>query len=136
MQEGNDYHGPGAIPPRVPKEKAMQRALSSPILCVLPALLLALPAYAAAAGGDCGKARDPQRCEAFKQAKEACRGSRGAEHRQCLQDQMPPPDCSKMRYPERCEAMVAAKEACKDKNGKDRRRCLKEQMKGVTPPAR
>ena len=99
--------------------------------------LLALALPAAAAGGDCAKARDSQRCEAFKQAKEACKGVRGgAAHRQCLQDNMPPPDCSKMRFPERCEAMLAAKEACKDKTGKEHRRCLKEQMKPVTVPAR
>jgi len=109
----------------------MKFAQSLPLLCALSAALLAFPGQVGAAAGECAKARDPQRCEAFNQAKEACKGSRGAEHRQCIQDQMPPPDCSKMRFPERCEAMQAAKEACKDKNGKERRRCLKEQMKAV-----
>lgn len=81
--------------------------------------------------GDCARARDPQRCQAFQQAKLTCQGKRGAQRRQCLEDNMPPPDCSKMRYPERCEAMQAAKEACKDRNGKERRQCIKQQMKAV-----
>ncbi len=77
---------------------------------------------------DCSKARDPQRCEARQKASEACVGQRGAAHRQCMEDHMPPPDCSKTRYPARCEAMVAAREACKDKVGPDRRQCMEDHM--------
>ena len=96
-----------------------------------PAAAGAPAAAAAPAAGPCAKARDPQRCAAFQQAKETCKGKRGAERRQCMDANVPPPDCSKMRYPERCEAMQAAKEACKDKNGKEHRRCIHEQMKAV-----
>lgn len=75
---------------------------------------------------ECGKARDPQRCEALQQAKEQCKDKSAAEKRQCIQSAMPPMDCSKARHPDRCAAHQKAKEICKDKAGKDYRQCMRE----------
>lgn len=77
---------------------------------------------------ECGKARDPQRCEALQRAKESCKDKAGTEKRDCIQSAMPPVDCSKARHPDRCEAHQKAKEACKDKVGKERRQCIRAQM--------
>ena len=93
---------------------------------------------AAAQADNCGKARDPQRCEALQKAKETCKDKTGTEKRNCMMDAMPPMDCSKARSPERCEATQKAKEACKDKAGPERRQCMREKMpkrggKGSSP---
>lgn len=77
---------------------------------------------------DCGKARDPQRCEALQKAKEICKDKTGAEKRNCMMDSMPPMDCSKARSPERCEATQKAKEICKDRAGTERRQCMRDNM--------
>lgn len=83
---------------------------------------------------DCSKARDPQRCEARQKARAACKDkARGPEHRQCVEEHMPPPDCSKARNPERCTAMQAAREACKGKTGPEHRQCLRGQAKPAAP---
>jgi hypothetical protein len=79
-----------------------------------------------AKGRDCGKARDPQRCEAFQSAKSACADKRGDDKRQCMQQSMPPMDCSKSANPDRCAAHQAASDACKDKAGRERRQCMHE----------
>lgn len=82
----------------------------------------------AAGSRECGKARDPLRCEALQRAKESCKDKSGTEKRDCIQSSMPPVDCGKARHPDRCEAHQKAKEACKDKTGKDRRQCIRAQM--------
>ena len=92
-------------------------------------LAVALFSLGAAAQADnCGKARDPQRCEALQKAKETCKDKTAVEKRNCMTDAMPPMDCSKARSPERCEAMQKAKEACKDKAGPERRQCMRDSM--------
>lgn len=90
---------------------------------------LAQPGPAVGAVVDCGKARDPQRCEAHQAAVAACRNERGAQRRQCIDKQMPPRDCSQSRLPARCEAMNQAQAACRDKVGRDHRLCLRDQLK-------
>lgn len=81
---------------------------------------------------DCGHSRNPQHCEARLKAREACKDKKGAEFRQCVQDNMPPPDCSKARNPQRCETMNQARETCKGKFGRERRLCMRDQTR---PPA-
>jgi len=77
---------------------------------------------------DCGKARDPARCEALVRVYTACKDKkRGAERQACLKDQMPPPDCSKAANPQRCETRQKLSEACKGKSGKELRDCLRNQ---------
>ena len=43
---------------------------------------------------DCAKAKNVEQCkarpEARKQAREACKGKKGAEHQQCMRDKLPP----------------------------------------------
>ena len=77
---------------------------------------------------DCGKARDPQRCEALQKAKDACKDKAGPDKRKCMTEAMPPMDCSKARNPTRCEAHQKAKDACKDKAGPEHRQCMRDQM--------
>ncbi|OHC63384.1 MAG: hypothetical protein A2045_03560 [Rhodocyclales bacterium GWA2_65_20] len=101
---------------------------------------LGVPAQAV----DCGKARDPQRCEALQKAKETCKDKAGPDKRKCMSYAMPPMDCSKARSPERCEATQKAKEACKDKAGPEHRQCMRDNMpkrggqtpKSQIPPAK
>jgi hypothetical protein len=38
---------------------------------------------------DCGKTSDPAMCAAAEKAREACKGKRGAERAQCMQEKMP-----------------------------------------------
>ena len=103
----------------------MKRSLK--LLC--GGLVAALFSLSAAAQADnCGKARDPQRCEALQKAKETCKDKAGPEKRKCMVDAMPPMDCSKARNPQRCEDHQKAKDACKDKSGTEHRQCLREQM--------
>lgn len=80
------------------------------------------------ASRDCGKARDPERCEALQKAKEICKDKVAAEKKQCMQSTMPPMDCSKARNPQRCEDHQKAKEACKDKTGREHRQCMKDNL--------
>lgn len=76
---------------------------------------------------DCSKAKQPAQCEARQQARAACRGKKGLDHRACLQDNLPAPDCTRARNPQRCEAREKAREACRGKYGPDRRECLRAQ---------
>jgi hypothetical protein len=85
---------------------------------------------------DCSKARNPQHCESRQKAREACKGKKGTEYRQCVKDSMPPPDCSKAKNPQRCEAQQAAREACKGKFGREHRQCMRDQQKPAAPPAK
>lgn len=80
-----------------------------------------------AAAVDCGKARNPQQCEARQQAMAACQDQRGPARRNCIEDKLPPRDCGQARNPQRCEAMNKARAACKGKVGKERRVCMREQ---------
>lgn len=89
-----------------------------------------------AAPVDCSKARNPAQCEARQKARQACKDRKGAEFRQCIQDNMPPPDCSKARNPQRCEARQKAREACKGKVGREHRRCMRDQLRPAAPPAK
>ncbi len=119
---------------------------------LLGGLTAALFSLAAAAQGgpaatgqqpaaNCGKARDPQRCEALQKAKETCKDKTAADKRKCMSDAMPPMDCSKSRSPARCEAHQKAKETCKDKAGPEHRQCMREHLPksggkgGSQPPA-
>ena len=75
---------------------------------------------------DCGKARNPQQCEARKQAYGECKDQQGPAFKQCVQQKMPPADCSKAADPQRCERHQKAREACKDKVGPEHRSCLRD----------
>jgi hypothetical protein len=75
---------------------------------------------------ECRKARDPQRCEALKEAQAACADKRGAEKKSCVQNAMPPADCSKASHPQRCADHQKAKEACKEKSGREYKQCIRQ----------
>ena len=90
--------------------------------------LLALPALAESAADDCGKARDPGRCEARQAALKSCGQKRGAEKRACLDASMPPVDCRKAQDPQRCEAAQKAKDFCKGNTGTALKKCLREEQ--------
>lgn len=98
----------------------------------LPALLagalLALPALAHAATGQCAMARDPVRCEARQAALKTCADKRKAEKQTCLDAHLPPPDCSRAPDPRRCETAQRAKEICRGTSGKELRQCLRDQQ--------
>ncbi len=108
--------------------------LSAALLSLASAAQPAAPGTAGAQAsepslvGACGKARDPQRCEALQKAKDACKDKATVEKRKCIMDAMPPMDCSKARSPQRCEAVQKAKDVCKDKVGPEHRQCMKESM--------
>lgn len=106
------------------------------IAAPLPTTALAQTTGGAPKAIDCGKARDPQRCQAREAARAACQDKRGAARRQCIEDAMPPPDCSKSPNPARCSAMLAAREACKDKAGPAHRQCMREQARATAPAAK
>lgn len=80
------------------------------------------------AGTDCSTSRNPQQCEARKQAYQACKGQTRAKLRQCMQAQMPTVDCSKAPNPQRCEQHQKARIACQDKVGPDHMACLRAQF--------
>jgi hypothetical protein len=121
----------------------MRTKLFSLLLGGFVAATLSLSAYAqpgpgAAGGGtekvvDCGKARNPERCEARKTARAACQDKQGPERRKCVENRLPPPDCGKSPNPARCSAMLGAREACKDKVGPAHRQCMREKSKGTAP---
>ena len=77
---------------------------------------------------DCGKARNPERCQQRQQARDACQDLRGPKRRKCTDEHMPPPDCSKTLNPARCNAMLSARAGCKDKVGPDYRQCVTAQL--------
>jgi Spy/CpxP family protein refolding chaperone len=69
------------------------------------------PAPKADKGGrhfDCSQAKDPKACEerrekikaAYSKAKSACEGKQGAEHHDCMRQQM----CAQSKDPAKCEA--------------------------------
>jgi hypothetical protein len=92
-------------------------------------LLLSLPAGAepsAGPGGDCNLARDPLRCQAFQNARNACKDKRGAGKQKCIQEKLPAPDCARDHDPARCAARQVAHETCKGKTGKTRQSCLRD----------
>lgn len=94
-------------------------------------LVIALSSLPVAAGtgmtvdGDCAMARDPARCLAMRQARQACKDKRGNERRRCLQEKIPAPDCGQDKDPSRCEARRQARLACKGKIGKAMHACLR-----------
>ncbi|MBI5108087.1 MAG: hypothetical protein HZA62_05010 [Rhodocyclales bacterium] len=103
------------------------------LLILAAATLLALPAFAAAASGDCAAARDPGRCEAQRAALKACADKRGAEKYACLDAALPPVDCSKASNPERCETTQKAREVCQSRTGKDLKKCLRDEQPKKKP---
>ncbi len=124
----------------------MKRNLARNLTATLGGLAAALACLSAAAQpgaagarpatADCGRARDPARCEARQKALEVCRERRGAERRQCLEALIPPPDCAKAASPERCRRALAAREVCRTKPGPEQRQCLRERLKAAKPAER
>lgn len=98
------------------------------LLALATGALLALPAFAQPAAGDCARARDPARCEARQAALKACGEKRGIERRACLEASMPPADCSKSRDSARCEAIQKAKALCQGKTGTAFKKCLRDEQ--------
>jgi len=94
---------------------------------------------------DCSKAKAPEKCEErhkemrahFEEAKKACEGKQGDEHRACMTDAM----CAKAPNPEKCqerakkgaERFKQMKQACGDKQGDELRACMREQHKNAMP---
>lgn len=76
--------------------------------------------------GDCALARDPLRCQALQQARNACKEKRGTGKQKCIQEKLPAPDCTRDQDPSRCEARQIAQAACKGKTGKARQSCLRD----------
>ncbi|MBP7421973.1 MAG: hypothetical protein KA806_00975 [Sulfuritalea sp.] len=100
-------------------------------------VLLALPAHAEPAVGDCATARDPGRCETQRAALKACADARGPAKRACLDAALPPVDCSKASDPERCDKAQKAREVCNTKSGKELKKCLRDETpKKKKRPAR
>lgn len=121
------------------------------IASILATNLIALPASAQMEPGtgrdgakaerkiDCSRAPDPKACEerrarrqaALDQARAACQGKTGPDHRICIRETMVrAEDCPTARDPARCEARKKAHEACRDKTGPQHKSCLRE----MTPP--
>ena len=104
------------------------------------ALALGTPRLYAQEGAriDCSQARNPKACEeraakmkdTARTARTACEGKKGAEHDECMVQQM----CAQAKDSARCEAEGRARlarrekirEACKDKRGDELRACIRE----------
>ena len=78
---------------------------------------------------DCSKARDPARCEARIQARQACSDKRGDNKRMCMDAYMVSPDCARSEHPKRCIAQRRADEACQGKLGKEHKTCVQAELK-------
>lgn len=104
----------------------------------LAAALLSFGALAQPDGtkDGCAKARDPQRCEALQQAREACKDKAGVDKRKCMTEAMPPMDCSKTRNPAKCEGQQNARETCKEKSGRQHLQCMRDQTAAAAKRSR
>lgn len=78
---------------------------------------------------DCSKARDPARCEARLQARQACRDKRGDSKRMCMEAYVVSPDCARAEHPRRCIAQKKAEHACRGKQGKQHKACIKAELR-------
>jgi hypothetical protein len=78
---------------------------------------------------DCGKARDPARCEARIQARQACSDKRGDNKRMCMAAYVVSPDCARSENPKRCIAQRNAEQACHGKLGKAHKNCVQEALR-------
>jgi len=74
---------------------------------------------------DCAEARDPARCLALQEARQACQSRVGSARRKCLREKQPPPDCTGAPDPQRCQTHQAALAACQGRAGKSLRACLR-----------
>lgn len=84
---------------------------------------------------DCSKARDPARCEARIQARQACSDRRGDSKRICMDAYMVSPDCARSDNPRRCIAHRRAEEVCHGKLGQAYKSCVQTEMKKKPKPA-
>lgn len=78
---------------------------------------------------DCSKARDPARCEARIQARQACSNKRGDSKRMCMDAYIVSPDCARSDNPKRCIALRSAEKTCHGKLGKEHKTCLQAELK-------
>lgn len=97
--------------------------------CTAPAHADVLPMSGGPKLADCSKARDPARCEARLQARQACRDKRGDSKRLCMEAYMVSPDCARAEHPRRCIARKKAEQACKGKQGKSQQACIKAELR-------
>lgn len=101
-----------------------------------PALADVMPLPGGPKLSDCGKARDPARCEARIQARQACSDKRGDNKRACMAAYAVSPDCARSDNPRRCIAQRRADEACQGKLGKEHKSCVQEALKKKPKPAK
>lgn len=114
----------------------MMPSLFSLLSTCLLAFCLSAPVHADVlplSGGpklaDCSKARDPARCEARLQARQACRDKRGDNKRMCMEAYVVSPDCARADHPRRCIAQKRAEQACRGKQGKNHKACIKAELR-------
>lgn len=97
--------------------------------CAAPLHADVLPMTGGPKLADCSKARDPARCEARLQARQACRDKRGDNKRMCMEAYMVSPDCARAEHPRRCIAQKRAEQACRGKQGKSHKACIKAELR-------
>lgn len=97
--------------------------------CTAPVHADVLPMTGGPKLADCSKARDPARCEARLQARQACRDKRGDSKRQCMEAYMVSPDCARAEHPRRCIAQKKAEQACHGKQGKSYQACIRAELR-------
>lgn len=95
----------------------------------LPAMADVMPLPGGPKLSDCGKARDPARCEARIQARQACSDKRGDNKRMCMAAYIVSPDCARSDNPKRCIAQRNAEESCHGKLGKAHKTCVQQALK-------
>ena len=84
---------------------------------------------------DCIKSPNPTNCNTAQKARDACRGKRGSERANCIQEKMPHisgsiqrvEDCSKTADPKMCESYNKAVTACANLTGPDQQACMEDQ---------
>ena len=95
----------------------------------LPAQADVMPLPGGPKLSDCNKARDPARCEARIQARQACSDRRGDSKRMCMDAYMVAPDCARSDNPKRCIAHRRAEEVCHGELGLEYKGCVQAEMK-------
>ena len=98
--------------------------------------LIAIPTAAATGpipGGpriaDCGKAKDPGRCQARVAARNVCKDKRGDNKRICMEAYVVAPNCARADNPKRCVAQQRAENACQGTQGKTYKACVRGKLK-------
>jgi hypothetical protein len=85
-----------------------------------------------ASQNDCGTSKQPEQCQANKEARKiaraACPGKDSAQRKQCLSEHAQSLDCKKTSDPARCLQFQKTRKLCSAKVGPEHRQCLRDNL--------